>query len=740
MKRRLTCMILALMLVVSLLPVGAIHTSAASSWNYSENVVNLIKQFEGFSASAYWDVNQWTIGYGTTGYAGQTISEAEADLVLRDRLNTINTSINQFAASRNLYLSQYQHDALVSFCFNCGTDWMTQGGRFYNAVVSGAGVNEFLFAICLWANAGSTPDANLINRRLAEANLYLNGVYSKAAPAAYTYVILDPNGGTAGSNGEDKMQGYLSGSNVNILAANPAKAGATFGGWFTAPSGGSGVKYLSSATAGRTLYAQYGTPVTVTSTYANVRNGAGTNYTQVGTVSNGTQLVIVETALVNGSTWGRYIDGWICLDYTNYAQGGNTGSTNTGSTGGSSTSGTAINSGTVVCNTSVNVRAGAGTQYQMVGTAYNGQRLSIYEIVSVNGTNWGRIGDNRWICLTYVKLDSSINNIGNGNIIWDNGNGSTSGGSSSSTTYTLGTVTASGLNIRAAAGVGNPIVGALKKGDVVKIYGQYTTNNTLWAKINVGESTEGWVCMNYISVQTNSGSGSNGTAIATGVVKANTNLNVRSGAGTSAPKIGTISAGTAVSIYEKVSVNGMEWGRIGTNQWVCLAYVTLNTSTGGTIPSTPSTPAGTGTGTVVCSTTLNVRSGAGSNFNKVGSLTPGATVNILEVVTVGTQQWGRIGTNQWVCMTYIRMNGSSGNTGTTIPSTGVTGKVVSSTALNVRAAAGTNNAIVAKLTPGTQITIYELTSVNGVSWGRTTNGWVCMSYVQLSGSGNVVWQ
>ena len=55
-------------------------------------------------------------------------------------------------------------------------------------------------------------------------------------------------------------------------------------------------------------------------------------------------------------------------------------------------------------------------------------------------------------------------------------------------------------------------------------------------------------------------------------------------------------------------------------------------------------------------------------------------------------------------------------------------------------AAGTNNAIVAKLTPGTQITIYELTSVNGVSWGRTTNGWVCMSYVQLSGSGNVVWQ
>ena len=734
MKRKFACMIMALVLVISLLPLGAIHAQAASNLNYSENVVNLIKDFEGFQPNAYWDVNQWSIGYGTPGYSGQVISVAEADLALRDRLNTINQKINQFTATNNLYLNQYQHDALVSFSFNCGTDWTTQGGRFYEAVVKNASVNEFLFAISLWANVNSTPDATLLNRRLAEANLYLNGVYSKSAPSAYTYVILDPNGGTAGSGGEDKMQAYLSGSNVNILAANPTKSGYSFGGWFTSPTGGTGVKYLNASTAGRTLYAQYGVPVSVTSAYSYLRNGAGSNYTQTGTVSAGTQLVIVETAQVNGVAWGRCIDGWIELSNTNYVGGG----TSTGGTTGGTTS-TAVNSGTVVCNTGVNVRAGAGTNYPVVGSAYNGQRVSIYETVSVNGSFWGRIGDSRWISLNYVKLDSTstgnTGNTGNGGVIWEGT------GNNTTTTYQIGTVTATGLNVRAAAGVGNPIVGALKKGDQVKIYGQYTVGNTLWAKINVGEANEGWVCMNYISISTNiGGSTNNGTAIATGVVKANTNLNVRSGAGTSAPKIGTISAGTAVSIYEKVSVNGMEWGRIGTNQWVCLAYVTLNTSTGGTIPSTPSTPAGTGTGTVVCSTTLNVRSGAGSNFNKVGSLTPGATVNILEVVTVGTQQWGRIGTNQWVCMTYIRMNGSSGNTGTTIPSTGVTGKVVSSTALNVRAAAGTNNAIVAKLTPGTQITIYELTSVNGVSWGRTTNGWVCMSYVQLTSSGNVVWQ
>ena len=82
MKRKFTCMILALVLVISLLPLGAIHTQAASNLNYSENVVNLIKQFEGFSASAYQDVNQWSIGYGTPGVAGQVMTQEQADQLL----------------------------------------------------------------------------------------------------------------------------------------------------------------------------------------------------------------------------------------------------------------------------------------------------------------------------------------------------------------------------------------------------------------------------------------------------------------------------------------------------------------------------------------------------------------------------------------------------------------------------------------------------------------------------------
>ena len=742
MKRKIACVVMALVLVIGLLPLGAISTKAASYLNYSENLVNLIKQFEGFSASAYWDVNQWTIGYGTTGYAGQTISEAEADLVLRDRLNTINAKINDFTAKNNLYLNQYQHDALVSFSFNCNTDWMNQVGRFNSAVTRGADVNTFLFAISLWANVSSTPDANLINRRLAEANLYLNGVYSTSAPANYTSVILDPNGGVAGENGEDKMQAYVNnGTNVNILAANPTRSGATFGGWFTSPTGGSGVKVLNSTTAGRTLYAQYGTPVTVTAGYAAIRNGAGTNYSQVATAASGTQLVIVETAMVGNVQWGRCVEGWVEMSNTNASGtvivGGTTGTTGTttGTTTGS-TSTTAVATGMVVAKSGVNVRSGAGTNYSVVGSAYNGQQVTIYETVNVGGTLWGRIGVGRWICLSYVKLNSNNNNNGSnsGGIIWE-GTNNNNNNNNNTTTYLTGVVTASGLNVRVAPGVGNATCGALKKGAQVKIYAQTTVNNVLWGKVD-----QGWVCMNYIQLTNNNNSNNNnnnnnGTVIATGTVKANTNLNVRNGAGVGYARVGSLTSGTAVNIYERVIVNGAEWGRIGTNQWVSMAYIVLNSNNNNNNNNNNNT-ATTGTGTVISSTGLNVRIGAGANYQRVSSLTPGTQVTIYEVVQNGSQLWGRIGVNQWVCMTYIRMN-SSNSGSTTIPSTGYQGRVT--TNMNVRAAAGTNNAIVGRLTAGTTVVVYELANVNGVSWGRIANGWVCMNYIQLTTTGGVTW-
>ena len=421
--------------------------------------------------------------------------------------------------------------------------------------------------------------------------------------------------------------------------------------------------------------------------------------------------------------------------------GGTTGTT-TGTTGTTTTSGTVIATGMVVAKTGVNVRAGAGTNYPSVGSAYNGQQVSIYETVNVNGTLWGRIGVGRWVCLSYVKLNSALPGTSTGStgttggVIWE-GSGTTT---PSTTSYQLGVVTASGLNVRVAPGVGNATCGALKKGAQVKIYAQTTVNNVLWGKVD-----QGWVCMNYVQL-TNTvtpGTGNttttpSGTVIATGTVKANTNLNVRNGAGVGYARVGSLTSGTVVNIYERVTVNGAEWGRIGVNQWVCMAYLVLNNTNGTVVtPGTSgTTTATTGTGIVTSSTNLNVRNGAGTNYQKVSYLRPGTQVTIYEVVQNGSQLWGRIGVNQWVCMTYIRMSGTTTGT-TTIPSTGYQGRVT--TNMNVRAAAGTNNAIVGRLTAGTTVVVYELTSVNGVSWGRIANGWVCMNYIQLTTTGGVTW-
>ena len=71
------------------------------------------------------------------------------------------------------------------------------------------------------------------------------------------------------------------------------------------------------------------------------------------------------------------------------------------------------------------------------------------------------------------------------------------------------------------------------------------------------------------------------------------------------------------------------------------------------------TTGGTGTGAsgtaTVTGNGLNIRSGAGTDYNIVGSLSKGDNVTILETVTIGTSKWGRI--NQgWICLDYVRMN------------------------------------------------------------------------------------
>lgn len=733
------------MMLIGLMPGLAVTASADSGMTTSESAVSLIKEFEGFSATAYWDNTQWSIGYGTRSTQGATITQEEAHTAMLNELAEVETALNAFQTTYGLSLSQNQFDALASLSYNCGTKWMTTAGRLRQAVTSGQTGNEFLFAISLWANIASVPNAGLLKRRMSEANLYLNGTYSKNPPANYTYVILNPNGGTPGHGGEDKMQAFCTDTFVSLMADNPTRTGYTFNGWYTATSGGEKVESLSAAVAGKTLYAQWlgadGTVATEKAidtgtvkcdTYVNIRSGAGTNYPTAGSAKNGDKVNIYEKKTVGTTVWGRIDGGWISLAYVTLdsspsGTGSDIWNNGTGTSSGTTTGTTTTTAKTgVVTGNGVNVRKAAGVNSPRVTYLNKGAKVTVYEQTTVGSTPWGRIGTDRWICMNYVKLDSD----------------STTSGSTETTTGTTGKVNATSLNVRSGAGTNYSRVGALSKGASVTVYEKKTVGSMEWGRIG----TNRWVSLTYVTMDgstsgdsSNSGSGSssiwnNGsdtssgtttTTGKTGVVTGN-GVNVRKAAGVNNARVTYLNKGAKVTVYEETTVSNVKWGRIGTDQWICMTYVKLDSDSASSGTTT------TGQNTGVVTTGLNVRSGAGTNYAKVGSLKSGDKVTIYETRTVGTTKWGRIGTNRWVSLTYVKLDGSSTGTTTDSSSTAEPGKGTVTTTLNVRSGAGTSYSKVATLASGTAVTITETKNVNGVSWGKIgTNRWICMTYVKM---------
>ena len=134
--------------------------------------VDLIKEFEGLSLTAYKDVaGVWTIGYGHTKTAkeGMRITNAGADLLLRSDLEWVEGVINN---SVRVPLNQNEYDALASLIYNIG------GSAFKRSTLllklnNGADrvdvANEFL----RWNKAGGKVVKGLTNRRERERQLFL---------------------------------------------------------------------------------------------------------------------------------------------------------------------------------------------------------------------------------------------------------------------------------------------------------------------------------------------------------------------------------------------------------------------------------------------------------------------------------------------------------------------------------------------------------------------------------------
>ena len=201
---------------------------------------------------------------------------------------------------------------------------------------------------------------------------------------------------------------------------------------------------------------------------------------------------------------------------------------------------------------------------------------------------------------------------------------------------TVGYVIGESLNIRSGPGTEYEVLGELNVGAKVVILEQRIVGTSPW-----GRTEKGWVSMNFISL------GEAPSLIGTVTAKS---LNVRSGPGTAYDTVDTISKGDQVVIYEQTTVDGKAWGRID-NGWVSLRYVSVETVDPG-----QSNMVTVSTGTVT-GKTLNIREGAGTGYDAVGTLKKGDKVTILEQVTVNGDDWGRIESG-WISLKYVNITGS----------------------------------------------------------------------------------
>jgi hypothetical protein len=89
--KRITSLLLAIVLFAGLVLIGAPTAHAASEMVTSDALVEILKKEEGFSAKPYWDYAQYTVGYGTRcpddmfeEYSTNGITEEDAELLLRN--------------------------------------------------------------------------------------------------------------------------------------------------------------------------------------------------------------------------------------------------------------------------------------------------------------------------------------------------------------------------------------------------------------------------------------------------------------------------------------------------------------------------------------------------------------------------------------------------------------------------------------------------------------------------------
>lgn len=389
----------------------------------------------------------------------------------------------------------------------------------------------------------------------------------------------------------------------------------------------------------------------VTATLLNVRSGAGTGYSRIGTMIKGKTFTVTGTAKdSSGVTWYKLNynakTGYVSSQHVNIIQSAVTSVSNL--------------KGTV--NTAKDpliVRSGPGKSYSKLGSMAKGKTFDINgKTTDSSGTVWYRFtfsGKTAYVSSAYVKTTSTASAV-------------------TTVSNTTGTVATKSdpLIIRSGPGTNYSRLGTLAKGKTFNVTGQTKDSSGLvWYQLSFNGKT-GYASSKYVTVKTVSTPApepeqttpntpeqttpstpeqdkpeSTPQYVIKKTGKVNTKsdpLLVRSGPGKSYSKIGSMAKGTTFVISDEAKdSSGTVWYKFnysGKTGYVSSAYVikteekievdnSTNNGTGSNEPAAPAPePVTFQIGTANADHGLNVRTGAGTGYKLLGCLPKGTTVTV----------------------------------------------------------------------------------------------------------------
>lgn len=767
MKKRIVCVLLTLIMLVSLVPATAL-TASAASLKTSEAAITIMKKLAIFKKNCYQvpGTNEFRIGYGTicsekhkTTYkngkvenspdAGKhSITQAQADQALRKLILDLDAKVNSFASSNSLTLSQCQHDALVLFTFDVGDSWMSGSGVVRSAIVSKASTNDLLKAMSDWAS-----DQDDFRRRKIEVNMYKNGIYSDVTPSSFGTVTYNPDAGTIPQNGTGAYSVLFDTTKTSAHIPSPTRSGYKFMGWYSAQYDGTLVPSLTGSYNGKTLWAGW----QATSVTANNANDLsyvhGINETlkvsqlvsldvysiptkknvkPFRTINKDTATVTAIKDFIDddGNRWCKLSaagDGWVLLKSS--GQGGG----NTEYTGGK------INVTVTVTNAYVNRRANDSASSALTGSYKAGTKL---KIVATNAAKtWGQVEENGvavgWVALMYTDWST----------VYD---GSAPSDANNTTPIATATVTYNGyLNARSDPGVDNKIVGGFAKDTTVNVFEIRTVNGHRW-----GRTASGWICLTYTNVKmlTDKNVSDTGVldyAFEVTLVNSGSDLPTYAQPTTNSNNSDTIKAGTTgLKITNAAVADGVIWVKahwtvketdkdgktkvIAKSGWATYSNFNL-------VP----------TKFTVVSDSLNIRKDAGSGNEFVFKLTKGVEVEVHEIKLVGEEIWGKIvgytpttgsgieNYDGWINLAsnYVKRSSKIAIDGGTKAAIG-TGTVVNADSVRIRITGALYGQVLGSINRGTKVAV--LGEKDGwymidydVDNNKETDSWIYSQYLEV---------